>query len=64
MVIKVACLSRIERTVKSWLLNSSGSDVGGCGIRSDEAKSLLIVDDIDVLVRRKVNSELGVEVWV
>ena len=63
-VIKGACLSRIERKVESQLLSSSGSDVEGCRIRSDEARSLLNSTILMFLVRRKVNSEGVREVWV
>ena len=57
MVIKDACLSRSERRVESKLSSSSGSDVGGCRIRSDEETSLLNSMIFMFLVRREVNSE-------
>ena len=41
LVIKGACLSRIESIVELLLLSYSCSDVGGCRIRSDEWRSLL-----------------------
>ena len=41
MVIKGACLSRIERRVESWLFSSSDSDVGGCRIKSDASRLFL-----------------------
>ena len=67
MVIKGACLSRIDRRVESWLSSSSGSDVGGCRIRSDEVISLLNSMIIMPFLQRKINSEGGgggVGVWV
>ena len=45
-------------------MSSSGSDVGGCRIRSDEARSLLNSMILLFLVRRKVNSEGVGEVWI
>ena len=53
MVIKGACLSRIESRVESKLLSSSCNDVGGCSIKSDEARSLLNSMKLMFLVRRK-----------
>ena len=58
LVIKGACLSRIERRGnRSYRV--VGSDVAGCRIRSDEARSLLNTMILMFLVRRKVNLEGG-----
>ena len=42
-------------------MSSSGSDVGGCRIRLDEARSLLNSTTLMFLVQQKVNSEGGGE---
>ena len=54
LVIKGTCLSKIERSVKLWLSSNAGSDVEGCRIRSDKARSLLNSIILMFLVRRKV----------
>ena len=59
LVIKGACLSRIERRVKSFIFNSLSIDVGGCRINSVEARSLLNSMTLMFLVQRKANSEGG-----
>ena len=60
MVIEGACLSRIERRVGLYIFSSSGSDVGGCSIKSDEVRSLV---NSMILMFLEIQKRVG-EVWV